>query len=217
MTGLIVKDFLVSKRSLKAYFGIMIFYAALTFLGVFNISFVTAFVSVMLIMLPIGAFSYDEAAKWDRYAMALPLGRRAVVGARYLFTLLVTLISLALALLSGVAVSVTGQGSFIEVMFTAFATLAAGLLVSDLLLPLCYKLGAERARPYLYAIIFIPVIVLFLAFRMGVRIDASWLDRLALSSPGVLLALSSLPLLAALALMFVSYLISCRIAAGKEY
>ena len=217
MTGLIAKDFLVSKRSLKAYFGIMIFYAVLTFLGVFNISFVTAFVSVMLIMLPIGAFSYDEAAKWDRYAMALPLGRRAVVGARYLFTLLVTLISLALALLSGVAVSVTGQGSFIEVMVTAFATLASGLLVSDLLLPLCYKLGAERARPYLYAIIFIPVIVLFLAFRMGVRIDASWLDRLALSSPGALLALSALPLLAALALMFVSYLISCRIAANKEY
>ena len=217
MTGLIAKDFLVSKRSLKAYFGIMIFYAVLTFMGVFNISFVTAFVSVMLIMLPIGAFSYDEAAKWDRYAMALPLGRRAVVGARYLFTLLVTLISLALALLSGVAVSVTGQGSFIEVMVTAFATLASGLLVSDLLLPLCYKLGPERARPYLYAIIFIPVIVLFLAFRMGVHIDTSWLDRLALASPGALLALSALPVLAALALMLVSYLISCRVAANKEY
>lgn len=217
MTGLILKDFLVSKRSLKAYLGIMIFYAVLTFLDVFNISFVTAFVSVMLIMLPIGAFSYDEAAKWDRYAMALPLGRRAVVGARYCFTLLVTLISLALALLSGVAVSVTGQGSFIEVMFSALTTLTAGLLVSDILLPLCYKLGAERARPYLYAVVFIPIIVLFLAFRMGVHIDASWLDRLALSSPGVLLALSALPLLAALVLMLVSYLISCRIAANKEY
>ena len=217
MTGLIVKDLLVSKRSLKAYLGIMLFYAVLTFLGMFNVSFVTAFVSVMLIMLPIGAFSYDEAAKWDRYAMALPLGRRAVVGARYGFTLLVTLISLALALLSGVAVSVTGQGSFIEVMVTALVTLASGLLISDFLLPLCYKLGPERARPYLYAVIFIPVIVLFLAFRMGVRIDASWLDRLALSSPGALLALSALPLLTALALMFVSWLVSCRIVAGKEY
>lgn len=217
MTGLIVKDFLVSKRSLKAYFGIMLFYAVLTFLGVFSISFVTAFVSVMLIMLPIGAFSYDEAAKWDRYAMALPLGRRAVVGARYLFTLLVTLISLALAALAGVAVSVTGQGSLFEVLVTTFTTLAAGLLIADILLPLCYKLGAERARPYLYAIIFIPVIVLFLAFRMGVRIDTSGLDRLLQSNPGALLALSALPLLAALALMSVSYLISCRIAAGKEY
>lgn len=217
MTGLIMKDLLVSKRSLKAYLGIMLFYAVLTFLGVFNISFVTAFVSVMLIMLPIGAFSYDEAAKWDRYAMALPLGRRAVVGARYCFTLLVTLISLALAALAGVAVSVTGQGSLFEVLVSAFTTLAAGLLIADILLPLCYKLGAERARPYLYAIIFIPVIVLFLAFRMGVRIDTSWLDSLLLSSPGALLALSALPLLAALALMLVSYLISCRVTANKEY
>ena len=217
MTGLIMKDMLVSKRSLKAYLGIMLFYAVLTFLGVFSTAFVTAFVSVMLIMLPIGAFTYDEAAKWDRYAMALPLGRRAVVGARYCFTLLVTLVSLALALLSGVAVSITGQGSLTEVMVSAFATLATGLLVADILIPLCYKLGAERARPYLYAIVFIPIIVLFLAFRMGVRIDASWLDRLAQSSPGALLALSALPLLAALALMFVSYFISCRIAANKEY
>ena len=216
MTGLILKDMLVSKRSLKAYFGIMIFYAILTFLGVFNISFVTAFVSVMLIMLPIGAFSYDEAAKWDRYAMALPLGRRAVVGARYLFTLLVTLISLALALLSGVAVSVTGQGSFIEVMFTAFATLAAGLLVSDLLLPLCYKLGAERARPYLYAIIFIPTILVVLLAKID-AIDFSALNRLDALSPAAILGGGALLPAAGLAVLAVSYLISCRVAAGKEY
>lgn len=217
MTGLIMKDLLVSKRSLKAYLGIMLFYVFLTFIGMFNTAFVTAFVSVMLIMLPIGAFSYDEMAKWDRYAMALPLGRRAVVGARYLFTLLVSLSSLALTLLSGVAVSVSGQGSFLEVMVSGLGTLGAGLLIADIMLPLCYKLGPERARPYLYAFVFAPVIVMFLAFRMGVRIDASWLDRLAETSPGAVLALFSLLPLAALALMFVSYLISCRIAAGKEY
>lgn len=217
MTGLIVKDILVSRRSLKAYLGIMLFYAVLTFMGVFSASFVTAFVSVMLIMLPIGAFSYDEAAKWDRYAMALPLGRRAVVGARYLFTLLVALASLAFALLAGVAVSVTDQGSFMEVMVSALGTLAVGLLITDVLLPLCYKLGPERARPWLYALILVPMAIFFLAFRMGVHIDTSWLDRLALSSPGALLGLFFLPILAALALMFVSYLVSCRVAAGKEY
>lgn len=217
MTGLIMKDLLVSRRSLKAYLGIMLFYAVMTFLGMFNFAFVTAFVSVMLIMLPIGAFSYDEQAKWDRYAMALPLGCRAVVGARYGFTLLVALTSLALTLLSGVAVSVTGQGSFLEVMASGLGTLGAGLLIADVLLPLCYKLGPERARPYLYALIFIPVIVMFLAFRMGVHIDTSWLDRLAETSPGALLGLFSLFPLSTLALMLVSYLISCRIAAGKEY
>lgn len=216
MTGLIMKDLLVSKRSLKAYLGIMIFYAVLTFMGVFSISFVTAFVSVMLIMLPIGAFSYDEAAKWDRYAMALPLGRRAVVGARYCFTLLVTLISLALALLSGVAVSVTGQGSLFEVMVSAFTTLAAGLLIADILLPLCYKLGAERARPYLYAIIFIPVILVVLLAKID-AIDFSALNRLDTLSPAAILGGAALLPAAGLAALAVSYLISCRVAANKEY
>ena len=217
MTGLIWKDFMVSKRTVKAYLGIMIFYAALTVMGMFSVTFVTAFVSVMLIMLPISAFAYDEQAKWDRYAMSLPIGRSRVVGARYLFTLLIVLVSLAFALLAGVAVAVTGKGDLMEYLVSALTTLAAGLLIADVLLPLCYKVGPERARPYLYALVFIPALGLFLAYRMGIHIDTSWLDRLARSSPAAVLGLFSLPLLAALALTFVSYLISCRVAAGKEY
>ena len=217
MTGLIWKDFMVSKRTVKAYLGIMIFYAAMTVMGMFSVTFVTAFVSVILIMLPISAFAYDEQAKWDRYAMSLPIGRSRVVGARYLFTLLIVLVSLAFALLAGVAVAVTGKGDLMEVLVSALTTLAAGLLIADVLLPLCYKVGPERARPYLYALVFIPALGLFLAYRMGIHIDTSWLDRMAQSSPAAVLGLFSLPLLAALALTFVSYLISCRVAAGKEY
>ncbi len=217
MTGLIWKDFMVSKRTVKAYLGIMIFYAAMTVMGMFSVTFVTAFVSVILIMLPISAFAYDEQAKWDRYAMSLPIGRSRVVGARYLFTLLIVLVSLAFALLAGVAVAVTGKGDLMEVLVSALTTLAAGLLIADVLLPLCYKVGPERARPYLYALVFIPALGLFLAYRMGIHIDTSWLDRMAQSSPAAVLGLFSLPLLAALALTFASYLISCRVAAGKEY
>lgn len=217
MTGLIWKDFMVSKRTVKAYLGIMIFYAAMTVMGMFSVTFVTAFVSVILIMLPISAFAYDEQAKWDRYAMSLPIGRSRVVGARYLFTLLIVLVSLAFALLSGVAVAVTGKGDLMEVLVSALTTLAAGLLIADVLLPLCYKVGPERARPYLYALVFIPALGLFLVYRMGIHIDTSWLDRMAQSSPAAVLGLFSLPLLAALALTFASYLISCRVAAGKEY
>ena len=217
MTRLIWKDFMVSKRTVKAYLGIMIFYAAMTVMGMFSVTFVTAFVSVILIMLPISAFAYDEQAKWDRYAMSLPIGRSRVVGARYLFTLLIVLVSLAFALLSGVAVAVTGKGDLMEVLVSALTTLAAGLLIADVLLPLCYKVGPERARPYLYALVFIPALGLFLAYRMGIHIDTSWLDRMAQSSPAAVLGLFSLPLLAALALTFASYLISCRVAAGKEY
>ena len=97
MTGLILKDFLVMRKTLKTYTLFLAFYAALAALGVFPLSVVTAMVQIILIMLPISAFSYDEFAKWDRYAMTLPLGRRTVVKARYLFTLLMSLGAAALA------------------------------------------------------------------------------------------------------------------------
>ena len=55
-----------------------------------------AMVEVIVMVLPISSFSYDEAAKWDRYAAVLPVGRTAVVKARYLFLLLVLLAAAAI-------------------------------------------------------------------------------------------------------------------------
>ena len=217
MTGLIVKDFFVMRKTLKSYLMIMLLYVVLAYLDVLNYAFIITFIQVMLMVLPFTAFAYDEQAKWDRYAMSLPLGRGKVVGARYLFVLVLTVITTAIGLFGTASLTLVREVEPVEMLLTLEVSTSLGLLVPAILLPLCYKLGAERARPYLYAVVFIPIIVLFLAFRMGVHIDASWLDRLALSNPVALLALSALPLLAALVLMLVSYLISCRIAADKEY
>ena len=86
-----------------------------------------------------------------------------------------------------------------------------GLLAVDLTLPLNYKLGAERARPFLFAIIFIPVILFVLAARAGL------MDGLnQISSDMVLPLLCLIPLIFLLGLP-VSYLISCRIVEHKEY
>ena len=78
MTGLILKDFLVMRKTIKTYALLLLFYVIMTVLDLFSISFTTAILEVIVMMLPMSAFSYDEMAKWDRYAMTLPLGRRAV-------------------------------------------------------------------------------------------------------------------------------------------
>ena len=216
MTGLVWKDMLVSAKTAKSYGLIMLFYLGLAFFDVFEVSFLTSFVSVMLIMLPLSAFSYDEAAKWDGYAVSLPLGRRRVVAARYLFTLLIVLLSLAIAALLSVFTALQGQ-SFLEPLASALGTLGSGLFALDILLPLCYKLGLERARPYLYAVIFVPVIALFVAFRMGLHLDLSWLDALAARNELLALALLALLPLSGAVLMLPSYLLSCRVLDEKEF
>ena len=68
MTGLILKDALVLKKSLKSYLLLLAVYAVLTVTGLFSISFVAAFLEVIAMMLPMSAFAFDEQAHWDRYA-----------------------------------------------------------------------------------------------------------------------------------------------------
>ena len=211
MTGLVLKDILVLRKSLRTYLLFLIFYFIMALLDLFSIAFITAFVQVIVMILPMSSFAYDEQAKWDRYAMTLPLGRRAVVGAKYIFVVLMILVAAAFALLSCVALSITAAEPVEENLLSGVASLSVGLLAVELTLPLNYKLGAERARPFLFAIIFIPVILIVLAGRAG------WLDGLDQLSPDVVLPLLCLiPLLLLLGLP-VSYLISCRIVDQKEF
>ena len=215
MTGLIAKDFLVMRKSIRTYILFLIFYSIMAALGIFPVSIVTTLVQLIIMMMPLSAFSYDELAKWDRYAFSLPLGRRAVVGARYLFALLLTLFAALFGLVSCLILSVFFHDpNLVENCLTVTVSLALGLLYCDILLPLTYKLGPERARPYFYLVIFLPIILLFGAFKLGLLNNLVFLLKLpdAVVIPFLLL----LPLLP-LAGMGVSFLIACRILEGKEF
>ena len=125
MTGLMMKDALVMRKTLRLYALFLLFYSGLAVLGVFPMSMALAMVEVIVMVLPISSFSYDEAAKWDRYAAVLPVGRTAVVKARYLFLLLV--------LLAMFLTASTVQNIYIIV--AGMVVIAAGELVRLLRLP----------------------------------------------------------------------------------
>ena len=216
MIGLITKDFLVMRKALKSYVLLMGIYIILAYLDFFDYSFIITFIQMVLAVMPISAFAYDEQAKWDRYAMSLPLGRRGVVGARYLFVLGLTLFTVAAGLAGTALLYLVHQADPLEMFVTLMVSTTIGLLIPTILLPLSYKLGAERARPYLYAIIFIPIIAVVLLVKAGV-LDMSLLKGMDLLAPTALAGGAVLLPLAGLAAFGVSYLISCRIAAGKEY
>lgn len=216
MTGLVLKDILVMRKTLKSYALFLCLYLLLSLLGVFDIYFVTAMINVIIMMLPIGAFSYDEAAKWDRYAMSLPLSRRRIVGARYLFALFMALMAAAFGLLAVVLLSIVGNVVLIEALSTILTSMGVGLFITDILLPLCYKLGPERARPYLYLVVFLPLIALFGSYKLGLldSINLSWIDQLP--DVSILFVFSLVPL-GALAGLAVSFLVSCRVMEKKEF
>lgn len=184
-------------------------------LGIFPISFITAMVQVIIMMLPLSAFSYDELSKWDRYAFSLPLSRRAVAGARYLFALILTLFAALFGLVTCLILSLAFHDpNLVENCMTVMVSLGLGLLYCDILLPLTYKLGPERARPYFYLVIFLPIILLVGASKLGLLDGLSFLEQIPEASAiAFVLLLPLLPLLG----MGVSYLISCRILERKEF
>ena len=216
MIGLITKDFLVMRKALKSYVLLMGIYIILAYLDFFDYSFIITFIQMVLAVMPISAFAYDEQAKWDRYAMSLPLGRSGVVRARYLFVLALTLLTVAAGLAGTALLYLTHQSDPLEMFVTLMVSTTIGLLIPTILLPVSYKLGPERARPFLYAIVFIPTIAVVLLAKAGV-LDMSVLKGMDLPAPTALAGGAVLLPLAGLAALGVSYLISCRIAAGKEY
>ena len=217
MTGLILKDILVMRRTIRTYVLFLAFYSLLAVFDIFPLSTVTAVTELIIMMLPLSAFSFDEYAKWDRYAAALPLGRRAVVGARYCFALLMAATATLFCLLLAVLLSIVqGADSLTGSLLSLAFCLGYGLLVADILLPLCYKVGVERARPYMYVVIFVPAILLFGAYQLGL-ISAETFAALEALPEATLLAGAGLMALLPLLGMGASYWISCRFLEGKEF
>ena len=72
MTGLMRKDLLVLRKQLRTYLIFLVIYGALSVAGLFPLAAVAAMIQILMVMLPISAFSFDEIARWDRYAAALP-------------------------------------------------------------------------------------------------------------------------------------------------
>lgn len=215
--GLVLKDILIMRRTIRTYALFLLFYLVMTMLGLFTISFTTAILQLIVMLLPMSAFSYDEMARWNGYSLTFPLGRRAVVTGRYLFTLIMTLVAGLCGLISCVLVSIfDSQDMLMENLMTVMVCLSLGLLYADILLPLCYKLGPERSRPYFYLVIFLPIVLIFGAYQLGVFAPGS-LAFLSEVPDSAAVTLSCFLPLVPLAGMGISYLISCRVMERKEF
>lgn len=210
MTGLIKKDFYLSVSMFRSYVLVAAVFALLTLAGIYEISFFVTYMSVMCIMIPVNLFAYDEQARWDKYAAALPSGRAGVVKARYLFTILVCLGSLLFALLLQLIVALfTGaQGQErTDLLLSGLFPAAYGCFMNAILLPLLFKFGSQKGRIYL---------ILALGVGVGVIFGGlTGLKEMGISLSELTLPLFVLPVVGLLALI-PSYLLSRRIFFHKD-
>lgn len=118
-------------------------------------SFLFMLIILIGIMSTMTVFSLDKACGWDTYAISLPLTRKEIVEARYLFAFLIDIgVSLACCLLMLLRGLIKGGVNIPESLHSLFQILLVTILMQLLLFPVIYKLGVEKAR-FVYMAVFI--------------------------------------------------------------
>lgn len=217
MSGLILKDFLILRKTLRAYLLVWIVYAAIAFSGVWSADIVGVLMVVMVMMLPMNVFAYDKQCKWDAYSLALPVGRTKTVAARYLCVLLLCLFSVALTIIAGAGLYAAGRVEEPATFIVSCAVMGlVAVLMNVILLPFLYKFGPERARMMFFGIM--GGIVLLAVLILGPLGGVEWLKTLDIEEP-TMAQLAIVPVIAAiagLALLALSFLLSRHFYSTKD-
>lgn len=202
MKGFILKDFL----NLKQVGRVWLLIAALWLVvgtAEHNSAYIGGMLIMLVIMLPFSAMAYDEAAKWDRYALTMPVSRRDIVLSKYALMLICAAASSMLTLLISLALGDAPS----EALLMTGLLLCSALILSAVALPLLFFLGVQKARVAVLAVVLIPAVASLLPAE-------TWPSLSGLNA----LILQVWPVgLAALALLAVSCAISLWVYERKEF
>lgn len=209
MFGLIKKDLFLVKKNLKLLIIIFIAFTITSLENQKDLSFLPAFISMMICM---SAFSYDEYNKWDSYAISLPNGRKNIVKAKYLATIILILTTTIITTIISLILEYKSNNLNIDNMLSnTLGCLFAITLIQSIIYPLIFKLGIEKGRIYLFVGIFV------LSTIMGLLLPKT---KLAIPKNIILLLnnyyIIILPILMIIFLL-ISYKISDYIYKNKEF
>ncbi len=210
MLGLIKKDFLLIKANSKQMVIIFIVYLMLAFQGTFDATFIVPLIGIMLF---ISTFSYDDFNNWNSYAVTLPNGRKNVVRAKYIASIILTIILAIVSLTIGIGISYTKTNSINldEIISSLMGTMLSSVIIISLLYPIVFKFGATNGRIILFAVVFgIAGIGALIAQFVDTTPIINMINRLDSYS------LIAIPIISAI-LLGISYLISNKIYQNKEF
>ena len=215
MIGLLKKEYYLMEGQMNSWLIVAVFCFFYSYFMNAD-SFLFMLIILIGIMSTMTVFSLDKACGWDTYAISLPLTRKEIVEARYLFAFLIDIgVSLACCLLMLLRGLINGGVNLPESLHSLFQILLVTVLMQLLLFPVIYKLGVEKAR-FVYMAVFICLSLGVLglsqlddngAVLAGIRINAEKIMQYG-EIAAVILAAAGL---------FLSLWLSVRIYEKKEF
>lgn len=214
MKSLILKDLYNIAHNAKSmlFFLVVFAVAFIPTSGIAGYIFVSAIVCSMMI---VTTFSFDDASKWTRYAMIMPISKRDLVVGKFIvlavFCGLGVLSGLLIGSISGVIMrqvlfSPAGMG---EMFLLSLAAWAISFVLGSMSIPLAFRFGAEKGRVLLLVSFLVPAAICFGIYQLLIILGIELTDQLVF----VLLCCSPV---FALAWCSVMYQISYRIFLKKE-
>ena len=220
--GLLKKD-LYNLASYKTTLMIITLFCGIAIIGTDAIYWGSIVIGIIVGMISLSTFSYDEMAKSNRYILTLPVTRKEIVLEKYILaigaTILGSLLGFVLTLLIGNIMNYVRPDNVIDINIdTLLATTIGGLfgvsLIQAIQIPSIFKWGAEKGRIQMFIVLFVLALigagVGFLIKESGLSVDIAKLESV-LKNFGLFLLI-----LLSFIIYFISYKISYKIYKNKE-
>ncbi len=211
MLGLIKKDLLMIKGTIKfiGIFAIVYSMVAVMEGDLNGVAFIPALVCIMMMT----TFSYDEFNKTDAYVTTFPCGKKNVVKAKYIATIILFIASTLLSIILSSAIGIiNGDFDFQYALEIALGTAIGVSIFQCLFYPAIYKFGIEKSRIGIFVIVFAIVGVGALIAKSGININFLKNIEIFLDNYGIII----IPIITII-LWSISYWISARIYMKKEF
>ena len=209
---LVIKDFILVKKQalfmlvLAAAIPLFVMSRVPTIPSVIAFIYCVTFVELIIIQ-AIGAIE-GKHPKATALLCATPYSRKSVVLAKYIFFLLLFVYCYAVFSILGLLVPTIGTVSLTVVL----SVLLGGIIIYGTFLPFYFKYDFEKTKYFFMVVIFViafgsPMLANQLS---GVNIDISVLNTMPTATLNIII------LLASIAILFISVMLSMRIFSKKE-
>ncbi len=220
--GLLKKD-LYNLYSYKASLIIILLFCGIAIIGTGQIKFGPIIVCVILGMISLATFSYDELAKSNKYVLTFPTNKKEIIKEKYILaigaTILGGIIGILLTIIVANLLNYFRPDNLINIDYESLLTTTIGgmwgiSLIQAIQIPSIYKWGAEKGRIQMFVLFFAIIVVVlgigFLISKIAFNIDMEMINNFINQFGLILLVLLMI------IMYIVSYKISCKIYNKKE-
>lgn len=143
MKGLLMKDFYLLVKYCKMYLFIAVIFIGVSLVND-NDTFFMYYPCLLASVLPVSLYAFDEKEKWCNYCGTLPVSKSKYVFAKYIFGLMIVVVTTLLVTVVQALKMEPIQAS--DCVSIAAELLLVGLIPPAVILPFIFIFGAEKGR-----------------------------------------------------------------------